>query len=380
MVSWNDPNDDRLRRRVRVRAAVVVVVAVVVAAAAIAGAAVGPGAAAPRGEAPVTVPAAGQARHVILLRRLRAPQAYAAGGSLYVAVQVSRPGTTVRSALLRTDSTSGAILARRALGGAFDHMLLASGRLWVTTTTGMQATLWGLDEATLRPLSRATLPGSGPDAGDAGDLAVAGGWLWVGTDSRLMRVSPLTGTVLAALPIRPAGPVGVAADRLGRTLLVVAGRERSYVQRREPVSGARMARSGRFDGVLQPVIGGVAGGYAWLSQATGMQGYVERIDARRLASARQPGTFGPPTATLIFGSNGVQARVIDGILYVTQLAGGRQRNYCAAPATGRPRAALPFHTYSALLTADRRYIYYVPEFDNPDSAEIARAPIDPRCR
>jgi hypothetical protein len=47
----------------------------------------------------------------VLLRGLSYPQAYAAGGQLYVAQQVNRPGGEVRSELMRVDPGGGGVRA-----------------------------------------------------------------------------------------------------------------------------------------------------------------------------------------------------------------------------------------------------------------------------
>ncbi len=315
----------------------------------------------------------------VLVRGLLNPQAYSSGSCLYVATHVNRPGANPEEKLMRLDPLSGRLLASRFLGAQFDHALLVNGELWVTTSTAANdTTLWGLNQATLAVDSRITLTGSGAGGAGPGSLAVAGGWLWVGSENALNRVSLLTGTVTRVVSIPGAHAVGVASDDSGRVLLVSVGSQIAHVQRRDPGSGALIGTSGSFDGVTQPFIGGVVGDYAWLSEATGMQGYAERIDLRGLNAAGNPTTLGTgrQTRTLIPGSNGVQARVIDGILWVSQIGGGEERNYCADPLSGRPRARLRFGRFSLLVTADSRFIYYEPSAQN----EILRAPIDPRCR
>ena len=97
----------------------------------------------------------------------------------------------------------------------------------------------------------------------------------------------------------------------------------------------------------------------------------------RFAGAQpDPGVTAPP---LIFGTNGISARVLDNILWVSQFVGGPERNYCGDPISGRSRAPLPLAKYGLFLTADAGNIYYVPDANLPKGEELARAPIDPRC-
>lgn len=319
----------------------------------------------------------------VLLQGLENPQAYAAGGRLYVVQQVTRPGAQVLSELMRVDPDSGQVRAVRRLRSAFDQSLLAGRVLWITTSRGRKSWLWRLDPGSLRVWSRKVLPGSGTNDGLVGTLAVAGGWLWVGASDRLERVALPSGKVTGQRSIPGAGGVDVAADRSGRVLLDSEGHEFGRVQLRDPHTGALIASSGTFEGVTKPYIGGIADGGAWISQSGGMMGAVERLSLVTLRPTRfpgaqpHPGESGPPR---IDGTNGISARLIAGVLWVTQQAGGAQRNYCGDPSTGRARAPLPLGQEGQFLTADDSSIYYIPDASNPTRAELARAPIDPRCR
>jgi len=323
----------------------------------------------------------GAGRRVLLLG-LENPQVYAAGGALWVAQQVTPPGAPVLSELMRVGPASGDVWAIRRLGSAFDQALLADRTLWVTTTRGRRSWLWRLDPGSLRVRSRNILPSSGTNDGIIGTLARAGGWLWVGTSDRIDRVSPSNGRVTAEVVVPGAEGVDVEADTSGRVLLDSEGQELAYVQRRDPQTGALIASSAAFNGVTKPYIGGVADGGAWVNEATGMMGYIARLSLVTLqptpftGAQPQPGQPGPPR---IEGTNGVAARLIAGVLWVTQLAGGVQRNYCGAPSTGRALVALPLGDDGELLTADDGSIYYTPDASNPAGAGLARASVDPRC-
>jgi hypothetical protein len=173
--------------------------------------------------------------------------------------------------------------------------------------------------------------------------------------------------------------VDVAANPTGTTLVISEGHERAYIQRRDPRTGTLIATSAAFDGVTKPHIGGIIDGGVWISEATGNQGYIQRLSAR---------TFKPTTANdgeplRIDTSNGIHAQVFDRILWVTQIAGGPKRNYCGDPVTGRSRAPLPFPPatiQTALLAISTTSIFYLPAYSSRTPKELLRAPIDPRCR
>jgi hypothetical protein len=264
------------------------------------------------------------------------------------------------------------------LGSAFDDALLAHGGLWVTTTSGPTSWLWRLDPKSLAVLSRRVLPGSGPNDGRPGAIALAGGSLWVGNSDRLDRVALPSGEIAARVPVPGAEGVDVAANPTGTILVISEGHERAYLQRRNPRSGALIAASAAFDGVTKPYIGGIIDGGVWLSESTGNMGYVQRLSARTL-KATTPNSGEP---LRIATTNGVEARVFDQILWVTQIGGGPKRNYCGDPVTGRSRAPLPFppvRVGTELLAVSTTSIYYLAYYFRPKGAELVRAPINQRC-
>ena len=80
-------------------------------------------------------------------------------------------------------------------------------------------------------------------------------------------------------------------------------------------------------GVIAPLIGGgVSAAGAWVSEPTGMLGYIERFSASSMT---------PQARTQVNGSNGLHADVWGGVLWVRNQAAGPAQNYCADPATGR---------------------------------------------
>ena len=287
------------------------------------------------------------------------------------------------SELMRVDPVTGDVRVVRRLGSVFDQAVLADGVLWVTSTRGLTSWLWRLDAGSLAVRSRELLPGSGPNEGIVGTMALAGGWLWVGNADRLDRVSPATGEVTAAVPVRGAQGIDVAADAAGRVLIVSEGHERARVQRRDRGTGALITQSPVFEGMTKPYIGGISAGGVWISEAGGMMGAVERLSLVTLrptgfpGAQPHPGESGPPR---IDGTNGIAARLIAGVLWVTQPFGGARSNYCGDPVSGQRRATLGLPAQASLLTVDPTSIYYITGASSPVRAELVRGPINPRCR
>jgi hypothetical protein len=83
-------------------------------------------------------------------------------------------------------------------------------------------------------------------------------------------------------------------------------------------------------------------------------------------------------AVLSNATNAILAQVIDGILWVTQPAGGPQRNYCGDPATGRRLASVTFD--GTLLTADRDFTYWFFTKVGNHRSQLLRTSIPRQCR
>ena len=322
----------------------------------------------------------------VLLRGLDMPQAYAAGGQLYVAQRVMPPVNEIRSELIRIDPAAGHIYAVRQLDSTFEQATLTHGSLWVVTSWFRaprlgNSWLWRLDPRTLAVRARRLLPGSMSFFASA-TLAVAGGWLWVGNADELDRVSLSSGRVTARIAVAGGQAINVAASASGSTLLVSEGGDRAQIQRRDPHTGAVIASSGIFADVTSPYIGAVIDGVAWISQSGGMMGYVSRLDAATLKSTPFPGAMPHPGVggpADIWGTNAIRAQLIGGTLWIIQLAGGPQRNYCGDPRTGVSRAPIKLPGWGMFLTADASSVYYVPSV-NTTREELDREPTDRRCQ
>jgi hypothetical protein len=119
-------------------------------------------------------------------------------------------------------------------------------------------------------------------------------------------------------------------------------------------------------GVTAPALDGVIDSGVWVSEPTGLLGYVERFGTA---------TMEPDQATDVAGDNGIGGVVADGVVWITDLA-APGRNYCADPRTGQvlARIPLPDLAQDRLLAISGRYLYY----DAPASAgfylERVRAP------
>jgi hypothetical protein len=155
----------------------------------------------------------------------------------------------------------------------------------ISSASGM--TLLRLDPQTLRIAAR--WPFATDRAWGFMSLALAGGALWAAPDRYLTRFSLPSGKVTARVRIPRANDVDLAADAAGTMLLVGEARDGiGAVQRRDPLSGALQASSPVLYGVVAPRVTSAIGDSVWISEPTGMQGYVERLDrvARRSSIAR----------------------------------------------------------------------------------------------
>jgi hypothetical protein len=315
----------------------------------------------------------------VLLRGLRDPQAYAAGGSLYVTQDVTpraEAAKEVISELMRVDAVSGRVIATRRLGSEFNQAVLAAGDLWVITypfTGPGRSSYWllRLDPSSLVVRSRTILPATRRNP-SLGSLAVAGHWLWVGT-AVLDRVALATGRVDRIVKLHYPGPVQVAADRAGRVLLASLGSVHpTYIARLNSRTGALQARTTVLWSVTQPRIDGIVAGGAWIDNSTGMTTTSWRIDIHTLKTTR--------TQVPAIPGSRVFASVLDGILWVTKPERGQLVTYCADPVTGARLARLPrLGTNSILLTARATSIYYSDVSLKTASIVLKRAPVDSRC-
>lgn len=303
-------------------------------------------------------------------------QALAAGGSLYFTQTIPADQHTAEIyELIRVDTSSGRVAATRRFTAEVDHALLADGSLWLTTsdeTQTNQTTLWRLNPRSLALRSRWNLPTARGAKGQTGSLAVAEGHLWVGTGT-LDRVSLTNGRVDRVVHVGYPGSVQVAADASGRILLASLGYEHpTYIARLNPRTGAIGSQEMAGSSLSQPTFAGVTAGGAWLNNTTGATSTAWRLNAGTLKPARASGWA--------IQSERISAQVIDGTLWVTELAGQDNLNYCADPVTGRLRARLPLLPGdSVFLTADASSIYYSYVPVNARAAELIRAPISRSC-
>jgi hypothetical protein len=292
------------------------------------------------------------------------PQVAVTATGLYVSWQVSRPGSVVRSELARVDEASGRVEAARRLGAAFEQAVLAAGALWVAVSTGSTPaaqTLLRLNPETLKLTGRWRVGTGGDQPWAAQVLVIAGGGLWVVSGNRLLHLSLPDGKVTASITLPGAASSDLSANAAG-TILIVGEADsggRGTVQRRDPTTGALLA-SHPMMGVSAPDVAGPIGSAVWVSEATGMMGYVQRLDAATMTAEGSACTEGGTTSTCVEGTNDVRARLAGGLLWITQIAGGKVRNYCADPLTGRRLAPieLPQPAEDEVLAIAPHRIFY----------------------
>ena len=245
----------------------------------------------------------------------------------YVAWQVKYPETM----LSRIDPATGRLVDTVRLAGNFVQAVEAGGSLWVLDQTTTGDLLERRDPANLSLIGSRRL-GNGV-AGPAGSLVPVGSYLWVAGGPQPLQLSLPQGSLVRSLSLPP----GVHDYSLGggqaSTLIVdyQAGLGSVYFELVSADTGNVIAKSdaGLLFPVTSPRVSAIADGGFWISVATGMQGYIERMQTPSLRLQ---------LSTKMEGSNGISASLADGVLWVTQGAGGPTRNYCGDPATGHPYA------------------------------------------
>ncbi|MHB8312629.1 MAG: hypothetical protein ACYDD0_04935 [Candidatus Dormibacteria bacterium] len=305
---------------------------------------------------------------------------------LYVWQQVTPLGAPIHSELLRIDPITGQVLARTLLGGfglaASDQLLIANGSLWVAAAGPAGAhvargEVLRFQPETLKATGTTFLTNRGVGQDTA---ALAGGWVWVTDGGTLYKLSPADGQVEETIPLGTADRSQVTTNARG-TVLIVTEAENGFgtIQTRNPTSGALIitTKPGIL-GVTAPNLSEVTGGGVWVSVATGMQGYLERLDVS---------TLRPTPLSLAYpgdATNGISAEIMAGALYVQQIAGGPTRNYCGNPATGQMFAALGLGPAATVLAANSSDLFYVPvvSYAGPVARgeELVAMPINAKCR
>ena len=184
--------------------------------------------------------------------------------------------------------------------------LAAAGSLWLTGSFSGHAMLLRLDPRTLMVTGELTIAPVNSGA-EQSHIAYAGGSIWVDGSDELVRVSPATVAAELTIPLPGADTSDIGGSPGGGTLIVSdADGGDGTIQRRDPVTGALLA-SHPLLGAIAPLIGGVSTAGAWVSEPTGMLGYIERFSASSMT---------PQARTQVNGSNGLHADVWGGVLWV----------------------------------------------------------------
>ena len=310
------------------------------------------------------------------------PQVAVTARGIYVAWQVSPLGSTVRSDLARIDPATGRVEAARRLGAQFQQAIAAGGALWVAISTASGEEVLRLSPATLRPTGQWRLGSGRGQPYGAPVLAVAGGGLWADGGNRLVRLSLTTGRVLASIVLPAAASSDLSANAAG-TVLIVGEADSGgsgAVQRRDPRTGALQA-SHAMVGVTAPVVAGPISSVVWVTEATGMMGHVQRLDAAMLTPAGGACADGGNADTCLVGTNGIRAQLANGLLWITQPAGGDIRNYCGQASDGRAIAPvrLPRPVADDVLAIGLHWIFYAAP--GPRASEyVRRAAMPAPCR
>jgi hypothetical protein len=335
--------------------------------------------AAPVTPAPAGTPTGTTVPSTIVGTTILNPDLTSTGGGLYLRWDLAQAQQDQRvpppEGLARVDPATGRLLAvNTSAAGSISAPAYGAGALWLTDSEPGGEFLIRLNPRTLAVTGQLKVA-SGDYLVDAVDgsgshIAFAGGLVWADGVGELVAVSPSEMTAQRTIAFPRADNSDAATSADGSTLIVSEAIEGAgEVQRRDPVTGALLG-SVSMIGVVAPMLAGVTAGGAWISEPTGMMGYVERFGTAPLKA---------DAATQVEGSNGIRADLWDGELWVTNQGGGPSRNYCADPATGRPLAAspLPDLTQDQLMTvADQRVYYSVPA---GSGFQIRTVPVPAAC-
>jgi hypothetical protein len=144
------------------------------------------------------------------------------------------------------------------------------------------------------------------------------------------------------------------------------------VARLDPRTGRLQARTTVPYSSAQPTIAGIVEGGVWIQNSSGMHTGVGRLSL---------GTLKPtPVAKAAVPANRAFARVIDGVVWLTESLPQGSLNYCVDPVTGQPRERLPILPGdSVMLAADASSIYFTDVPLNAHSVRLERAPISRNC-
>ena len=278
-----------------------------------------------------------------------------------MAWQVSPLGSAVHSELARIAPRSGRVEATLRLGAQFQQALAVGGALWVAISTMAGEEVLRLIPATLEVTGRWQVGTGAGQPYEAQVLAVADGGLWADGGNRLVQLSLTTGRVLRSIVLRGAANSDLSANTTGTALVVgeANGSGVGAVERRDPHTGALLTAHA-MEGVTAPVVAGPIDSVVWVSEATGMMGYVQRVSAATLAPAGGACAEEGSAQTCLTGTNAIRAQLAGGLVWVTQPAGGRSRNYCGRPSDGSAIAPirLPDLAADEVLAIAPPWIFY----------------------
>jgi hypothetical protein len=288
---------------------------------------------------------------------------------LFMAWDESPPGSpNPETGLARLNRTTGQSESERTFSAGLDDDLTpAAGSLWATTISRSSVVVVRLNPLDLTVTGEWDVPGP-EDAGSS--LAVAGAGIWVAVGDRLTRISAATGQATTSVLLAGADYSNVATDSTGSVLVISEGVDgKSYLQRRDPITGALLKSSRPIYGSHPPRVS-VSGEGVWVSNATGNAGYVERFDTATLSS---------DPSTEIQGSNGIGAAVYGDTLFVDQTAGGPGRNFCGDPSDGSSLAPLDIGSNDYVIGVGSNYFYTSEDYTS-GGENVYELTIPPACQ
>lgn len=259
--------------------------------------------------------------------------------------------------LAHISTSTGEVMARRAIDGRVAGAVKAGHWLMVTVTSSGEELL-RLNPTTLAEDGNWRIGHTGLLGPGASSVVRTVAGVWVTGGDRLVRVTARRGKIVTSITLPGVAHSDLATNDAGSILLVGEANEEGlgHIQRRNPMTGQLIATSSQIGGVVNPFLTSVTGGDFWISEATGMMGYVRLYHLTDLSPIGSACETGARTETCVVGTNGIAARVRDGVLFVTQVDGGPAHNFCAEP-DGHFLGTLPIPTTDSLLAIGQKVLF-----------------------
>ena len=302
---------------------------------------------------------------------------------LYFSWVISPVGhAPVSEELGRVNRSTGHPEAAHRIDGSVASILAAGHVLFVTVFSRGGESLLSFSPRSLYEIGNRRIANDNGDFLGRGSMAIAGGSMWLAAGTHLDRFSETNAALKESLVVDGAASSDVASNASGSVLLVEEANTEGLgqLQRRDPTTGQLLDDSSAIGGIVDPFVQGVMGNEVWVSESTGNEGYTRLYNLENLQPVGPACDEGLSNSMCIDGTNGISARGINGLLWVTQPAGGPMRNFCAT-SDGRILSAIPDIGEEPILAIGSRYLYTLTNQVAPDKGQtLTEVAVPSACR